>query len=287
MSGFPDVQILEGRGLMPLYGDEMACSFGCTYCFATTPEVSRNRRQQETRVVDVDKRVQEMIGMYGQMLTCIFGTRLHDIFGKGPMQAMPRISQLACHGLHVSLLTKAALSEEEIDALEAIDRNLRARTGKRVVVEFSLVSGEQRYDLEPHAPEVCARIDSMKALSRRGMCTAVCISPLLPSSLVSDAELFSLVDHTSDTVPAYTVGKGLFYPPHLARKLGLHDQEAKGHSFNSNFLPFGIGGEVNQWGIYKSPRTDMLKAYILEQDRKAFSLSSDTVQYVAERQSTL
>jgi len=279
------VQLLEDKGVMVCFGDEPPCPFGCSYCFANTPEISDNVELGKVPEEEADRRLQSILSLRGDQISCLFGSRLHDLFGKKPMEGIPHVERLARYGLHVSLLTKAHLTPDVIDQLEQIDQRLEKDHGKRVTVEVSLVSGHDRFDLEPRAPSVDERIETLEELSRRMMCGAVCISPMLPSDMVSTEELHNLVDRTSEFSPAYTVGKGFFYPKRMLWEMGFQTSfDLHQNSFDSNYLPYDIGGEVNRWGMYKSPRAKPLADYIRRKGRKAFHYSSDTVNSLAEEQ---
>jgi len=123
----------------------------------------------------------------------------------------------------------------------------------------------------------------MSTLAHRNLRVAVCISPSLPSSIVSDAETRELIDRTADVVPAYTLDKGFYWLTSMAKALGLQDsRELLSRSFTSNHLPCGIGGEQTLWNIFKSPRWRDITRYIEDKGLAVFHQSSKTVRYLAQ-----
>ncbi|MDV7390660.1 hypothetical protein RZS08_04865, partial [Arthrospira platensis SPKY1] len=91
----------------------------------------------------------------------IYASRYHDLFCGETSVAITMLQKLAAYRCSISVLTKAAPDASTIDALVAIDRQLR-QYRSRLIVEVSCTSGKDHDELEPGIPPIADRLAFMR-----------------------------------------------------------------------------------------------------------------------------
>ncbi len=91
-------------------------------------------------------------------------------------------------GHPVTVLTKSALIERDIDLLSA----LAARKLARACLSITTLDPALKRSLEPRAPSPAARLRAVAALAAAGIPTAVLVAPIIPA--VNDHEIESILE---------------------------------------------------------------------------------------------
>ena len=186
------------------------CRNGCVYCYS--PYVSPvNRFQSIDHMMQALKHNKDRYDMIGQGCE-------QEMF-TNQARAVEMMKMWASLGKIILFSTKENLTDETIEALVNIDTALRQH-GSYLFAQSSFVSGRERKDLEPRAPSVYERIDTLKRLSAAGIYASAFIKPLLPESIVPIDDIFELVDRTAEFTDCYVVG-AFYFEQHLLRKMNL------------------------------------------------------------------
>ncbi|PIR49189.1 hypothetical protein COU80_00365 [Candidatus Peregrinibacteria bacterium CG10_big_fil_rev_8_21_14_0_10_55_24] len=270
-----------GGCIMPILGDEPSCPYECAYCFAqeTGFEQGKTAEEQER----IDGRIRATLDAAGGAIRTIFSSRLHEIFARGVHRGLAHIRALARYGKNVSVLTKAALPPEAISELAAIDQELSAQ-GNHVVVEVSFTSGVERPDLEPCAPKTRDRIVSVEGMAQQGIPVGICISPVLPESIVPTQEIESLIERTMGAIRAYTVARRFVFTEAIAQRLGIDPASPAiaPHTTHRRSLALAEQEKDTDWHVYADPRVRSIMQYIVHSGRRAFAQSRRTVEYLTK-----
>ena len=269
--------VYEGH-MMPAFGDEPPCSYGCKYCFAHTKGFCQDADQLKPgSPAEADRQIRVTLERLGKWVHCLVSSRFHELFARDEQEGLAHVRRLAGYGKSVSLLTKAALSARTVDELN----NRMKEQGNRLAVEVSFVSGRDRPDLEVHAPTVQARIDAARLLAAKDVPVGACISPVLPEEIVSTDELCALVEETRDVVGAYTVSRGFAYTDEIDERMGLSMLPGvSDHTTHNHTNPLVEAPTFSHWHLYSDPRTHELKKHIRRGGRPAFSRSTLAVNHL-------
>jgi DNA repair photolyase len=112
-------------------------------------------------------------------------------------------------GLPVSILTKSALVERDLDLLVAIQQKSRA------ILSFSIATLDEgvRERFEPGAAPIAARWRLLEEAKRRGLATGVMAMPLMPGISDSAGDILALFSRAADAGVDFLLAGGLTLRP--------------------------------------------------------------------------
>lgn len=175
------------------------CEMGCHYCYAryTHAFLGMTDPRAFERVIyvkDVSREtlVTELARARRSGFSVAVGTATDPY---QPAEARFRVTRAvleaarATPGLRLSITTKSALVERDVDLL----RNLGERGDVSVNFSIATVDAELARQLEPRAARPDLRFGAMRAIAAAGVATRLFVMPVLPYLTDSDENLESLV----------------------------------------------------------------------------------------------
>jgi len=200
------------------------CEFGCVYCYARYTHEFLELRDP----MDFERRifVKRMAGEVLQRTlsrTPIGADQIALGTATDPYQPAERKFELTrsmlevfaqIGGLNLSITTKSALIERDVDLLEQI--NCRSRLS----VNFSLITLNRRLQriLEPRAPRPALRLTAMKKLSGAGIRCNVLMMPMIPGITDAPAAIESVIRAARRAGALAVWWRSLFLKPAAARR---------------------------------------------------------------------
>lgn len=189
------------------------CRNGCVYCYS--PYVSPvNRFPSTDHMMQALKHDKDRYDMIGQGCE-------QELF-TDQARAIEIMNMWASLGKIILFSTKTKLTDGTIEALKHVDGRLKNQ-GSYLFAQVSMVSGITRRDLEPCAPSVEDRIDTLERLSAAGIYTSAYIKPLLPETIVPMHEIMEIVDKTAGFADCYVIGS-FYFEPHILRNMRLMER---------------------------------------------------------------
>ena len=187
----PDVPF--SRSINPYRG----CEHGCVYCFARPSHAWLDLSPGldfETRILvkpEAVRLLREELGRPGYRPEPI-----HLGSNTDPYQPVERETRLTRSILEtllevrhpVTVLTKGALIERDIDVLAALAKRGLARAA----ISITTLDPELKRTLEPRAASAAARLRAIRSLTAAGIPTAVMVAPIIPR--VNDHEMESILE---------------------------------------------------------------------------------------------
>lgn len=171
------------------------CPYRCSYCFTDFTQYER-----PTTLESVEKCPGQLTGV-----DVIYPACDVDLFA---LKRWPELlARAADLGPAISLSTKAALGQGDVDALLAIDEQMRAR-GSVLKVGISFSTRTRCHELEPRAPRYRQRLESLQRLAGAGIFTALVLRPLLVD--IAPSEYEAIVEDAAVFTPRILIG-----PEHL------------------------------------------------------------------------
>ncbi|KKW40772.1 MAG: hypothetical protein UY90_C0072G0005 [Candidatus Peregrinibacteria bacterium GW2011_GWA2_54_9] len=123
--------VYEGH-MMPAFGDEPPCSYGCKYCFAHTKGFCQDADQLKPgSPAEADRQIRVTLERLGKWVHCLVSSRFHELFARGEQEGLAHVRRLAGYGKSVSLLTKAALSARTVDELAELNNRMKVPASAR------------------------------------------------------------------------------------------------------------------------------------------------------------
>jgi len=187
------------------------CAIGCPFCYARpshaylglSPGLDwETRLTAKTNAAEVLRREWARPGYRCDTLVIGVNTDAYQPIEK-EYRITRSILEVACEVFHpVSLITKSALIERDIDLLAQLARD------NLVTVTFSVVTldhGISRY-LEPRASAPARRLGAIRRLSEAGIPVGVNVAPVIP--FLTDSELEAILEaavQSGATSAAYTL----------------------------------------------------------------------------------
>ena len=187
----PDVPF--SRSINPYRG----CEHGCVYCFARPSHAWLDHSPGldfETEIYvkpDAVRLLEEELAAPGYRPEAI-----HLGANTDPYQPVERetrltrgiLATLLATGHPVTVLTKSALIERDVDLLSALARRGLARAA----ISVTTLDAELKRTLEPRAASAAARLRAIRTLVDAGVPTAVMVAPVIPR--VNDHELEAILE---------------------------------------------------------------------------------------------
>jgi len=200
------------------------CEFGCVYCYARYTHEFLELRDP----MDFERRifVKRMAGEVLQRTlsrTPIGADQIALGTATDPYQPAERKFELTrsmlevfaqIGGLNLSITTKSALIQRDVDLLE--QTNCRSRLS----VNFSLITLNRRLQriLEPRAPRPALRLTAMKKLSGAGIRCNVLMMPMIPGITDAPAAIESVIRAARRAGALAVWWRSLFLKPAAARR---------------------------------------------------------------------
>jgi DNA repair photolyase len=205
----PDVPF--DRSINPYRG----CEHGCVYCFARPTHAYLELSPGldfETKLFykeDAPARlIEELAAPRYRCAPIAFGTNTDPYQPvERRLEVMRRLLEVLLACRHpVSIVTKGALIERDLDLLGALARDSLVT----VMISVTTLDNRLKATLEPRAAGPVARLAAIRRLSDAGVPVGVLIAPVIPG--INDDELESIVDASADA-GARSVGTVLLRLP--------------------------------------------------------------------------
>lgn len=200
----PQALVLENdRVLVPVGG---RCPFGCSYCYTKRPDVYFGEPDPKGMVRKLAEIVRAAHG--GSTLTAQLGYD-NDPF-VDPEIGMEFVYRMLWMPIHIGFSTKAWISGEYAKRLAAF-RRLKREEGFNLsaLVTLTCSRPETVALLEPNAPDVRQRLETVTNLSSRGIPVLINLRPVLPS-VVAEEELIETI-HAAKKAGAIGIVFGAFW----------------------------------------------------------------------------
>jgi DNA repair photolyase len=173
------------------------CSIGCSFCFARPTHAYIGLSpglDWETRLtakVNAAQKLREELAKPGYKVETLVVGIVTDSYQ--PIERTQRITRSILELLHethhpVSILTKSALVERDLDLLAPMARDNLAQVGFSITTLNHDIS---RY-MEPRASAPARRLEAVRRLSAAGIPVHVMIGPVIP--VLTDSELESILE---------------------------------------------------------------------------------------------
>ena len=172
-----------------------ACEHGCLYCDGRAERYFVEGEFDRDIVVRTN--AAEMLDLELSKLrergTVFIGSGVSDAYQ--PVEADERLMErcgrvLRDRSIPVTLLTKSPLVARDIETWNDLHR----RAGFLLMMSIMSVDDSLRAAVEPHAPPIGERLETLTAFKARGIPVGVAAMPLLPGLSDSDAQMRELVE---------------------------------------------------------------------------------------------
>jgi DNA repair photolyase len=250
----PDISF--DRTINPYRG----CEHGCIYCFARpthawaglSPGLDFESRIFRKRNA-ADLLVQELSrpGYVPRPIALGMNTDAFQPFEREQKITRSVLEVLAAHNHPVTLLTKSALVQRDIDILAPMAAKGLARVG----VSITTLDGMLARKMEPRAATPARRLETVKALSQAGIPVTVMTAPVIPG--LNDHEIEALLEAAAEHGAAsagyvllrlpYEI-KDLFHewlvqhvPDRAARVINLVRETRGGRDYDAKWFERGRG----------------------------------------------
>jgi DNA repair photolyase len=200
------------------------CEFGCVYCYARyTHEFLELRDPMDFERRIFVKRMAAEVLARTLSRTPIGADQIAIGTATDPYQPAERKFRLTrsmlevfarLGGLNLSITTKSALIERDLDLLSEINSR------SSLAVNFSLITINRRLQriLEPRAPRPALRLRALKQLTAAGIHCNVLMMPMIPGLTDTPAAIESVIRAARGAGAANVWWRSLFLKPAAARR---------------------------------------------------------------------
>ena len=233
------------------------CPHKCLYCYADYMRRFSGHAEEWGDFLDV-KRCRKKINtarLAGKKVVLCSATDAYNPFEKKYGVTREILSQFINANVKIEILTKSDLVLRDLDILRQIP-------GVTVGVSLNTLDDGLRKKLEPNAPSIERRIDSIKTITREGINTYIFLSPMFPG-ITDFREILDACKHYCKKFYFENLNlRGAYQPkvirfisdnyPHL---LPLYDEIYKNknydywHSLEKEIAAFCGQHNIN-WGSY-------------------------------------
>ena len=177
------------------------CEHGCIYCFARpthswsglSPGLDfESKLFRKTNAVELLTRELSRPGYVVRPIALGMNTDAYQPIEREERLTRQLLEVLSAHNHPVSLLTKSALIQRDIDILAP----MAAKGLMRVGVSITTLDRKLARKMEPRAATPERRLETVKALSEAGIPVAVMTAPIIPG--LNDHEIEALIQAAAD-----------------------------------------------------------------------------------------
>lgn len=177
------------------------CEHGCIYCFARPTHAwsglsagldFESKLFRKTNAVDLLVRELSRPGYVVRPIALGMNTDAYQPIEREQRLTRQLLEILSAHNHPVSLLTKSALIQRDIDILAPMAEKGLARVG----VSITTMDRKLARKMEPRAATPERRLETVKALSEAGIPVAVMTAPIIPG--LNDHEIETLIQAAAD-----------------------------------------------------------------------------------------
>lgn len=192
----------------------MACGHGCAYCDGRAEKYWVEGVFDRDIVVrrNLPALLREELPGLRETAPIAIGSGITDAYQ--PLERTEGLTRecaaiLADHELPVSVLTKSALVQRDIDAWSTVNR------GPGFILNLSIATLDEgvRRRFEPGASSIAERLQALRAFRERGVPVGVVAMPLLPFISDGEEDIRALVAVLKDAGAAFVMPAGLTLRP--------------------------------------------------------------------------
>lgn len=177
------------------------CEHGCIYCFARPTHAwsglsagldFESKLFRKTNAVELLQRELSRPGYVVRPIALGMNTDAYQPIEREQRLTRQLLEILSAHNHPVSLLTKSALIQRDIDILAPMAEKGLTRVG----VSITTMDRKLARKMEPRAATPERRLETVKALSEAGIPVAVMTAPIIPG--LNDHEIETLIQAAAD-----------------------------------------------------------------------------------------